>query len=110
MVSMLSRKSWCLYTIRSGMRAAAPNVTREHSWGLGVNAVLIFDCRFLLDNALSTCAKGEIAGWGLKNAHPAPESSQSPGLSMGRRLFVPILLAAQSIGGNQWWKGISSYL
>jgi hypothetical protein len=54
--------------------------------------------------------RGRSDGFGLRNAHPAPEFGQTPGLPMGRRHFVPNPLAAQSIGGNQWWKGISSYL
>jgi len=32
---------------------------------------------------------GCFAGLGTKNAHPAPEPSQTPGLSMGSRLFIP---------------------
>ena len=37
-----------------------------------------------------------------KNAHPAPEFGQTPGLPMGRRLFIPNPLAALSITDRQW--------
>jgi hypothetical protein len=33
------------------------------------------------------------------NVHPTPEPSQAPGLSMGRRLFIPNPIATQSITG-----------
>ena len=50
---------------------------------------------------------GYLNGFGPINAHPAPESSQTSGLSMGKRLSGQIRSHGYQSHGSHWWNGDS---